>query len=165
MRKLMMPLALVGAAALTGCVGYGGGVYSTGGYYDNSPYYGGSYYGGAPYYGGGVGVVIEQRSGYPYGGYTRRAARFSADPRPSMGSFTCGAIRTTSIAGSRKAPLAGGTQTYCLISVAPKRDPKAAMSIAATVVRSRRATAPSPIHCMRRGSRPQGRQATRIPTM
>ena len=72
MRKLMLPLALAGAAALTGCVGYGGGVYSTGGYYDNSPYYGGSYYGGAPYYGSGVGVVIEQRSGYPYGGYTRR---------------------------------------------------------------------------------------------
>jgi hypothetical protein len=74
MRKLMLPLALVGAAALTGCVGYGGGVYSSGGYYDNSPYYGGSYYGGAPYYGSGgsVGVVIEQRSGYPYSGYTRR---------------------------------------------------------------------------------------------
>ena len=57
MRKLMLPLALVGAAALTGCVGYGGGVYSSG-YYDNSPYYGGSYYGGSPYYGSsGVGVV------------------------------------------------------------------------------------------------------------
>ena len=74
MRKLMLPLALAGAAALTGCVGYGGGTYSSGGvYYDNSPYYSGSYYGGAPYYGSsGVGVVIEQRSGYPYRGYTRR---------------------------------------------------------------------------------------------
>jgi hypothetical protein len=74
MRKLMLPLALAGAAALTGCVGYGGGVYSTGGYYDSSPYYSGSYYGGAPYYGstGSVGVVIEQRSRYPYSGYTRR---------------------------------------------------------------------------------------------
>jgi hypothetical protein len=72
MRKLMLPLALVGAAALTGCVGYGGGVYSSGGYYDNTPYYGGSYYGGSPYYGSsGVGVVIEQRSGHPHS-YSRR---------------------------------------------------------------------------------------------
>jgi hypothetical protein len=80
MRKLMLPVVLLGAAALTGCVGYGGGTYGAGGvYYDNSPYYGGSYYGGAPYYGGtpyygasGGVVVIEQRSGYPYRGYTRR---------------------------------------------------------------------------------------------
>jgi hypothetical protein len=74
MRKLMLPLALAGAAALSGCVGYGGGAYSTGGvYYDNSPYYG-SYYGGSPYYGstGSVGVVIEQRSSYPYSSYGRR---------------------------------------------------------------------------------------------
>ena len=70
MRKLMLPLALAGAAALSGCVGYGGGTYGAGGvYYDNSPYYGGS-----PYYGstGSVGVVIEQRSSYPYSGYARR---------------------------------------------------------------------------------------------
>jgi hypothetical protein len=70
----MLPVVLAGAAALTGCVGYGGGTYGAGGvYYDNAPYYGGSYYGSAPYYGasGGV-VVIEQRSGYPYRGYTRR---------------------------------------------------------------------------------------------
>lgn len=72
MRKFMLPLALVGAAALTGCVGYGGGTYTTGGYYDNSPYYGGSYYGGSPYYGSGGTVVIEQRYSQPYSGSYRR---------------------------------------------------------------------------------------------
>jgi len=78
MRKLMLPLAVIGLAALTGCVGYGGGVYGSGAYYDGSPYYGSApYYGspyyspyyGSPYYGSGVGVgvVIEQRPAYVYG--------------------------------------------------------------------------------------------------
>ncbi len=72
MRKLMLPLALVGAAALTGCVGYGGATYAGGGYYHNS-----GYYSDAPYYGqSSVGVVIQGGSSrYPhrgYDGYSRR---------------------------------------------------------------------------------------------
>lgn len=70
MRKLMLPLALAGAAALTGCVGYGGATYAGGGYYDH-----GGYYSDVPYYGqSSVGVVIQGGSRYPnsYNGYSRR---------------------------------------------------------------------------------------------
>lgn len=68
MKKLMLPVALIGLLALTGCVGYGGGYYDSS-YYGGSPYYGtpyGSGYYGSPYYSGGV--VIEQRPTYIYGG-------------------------------------------------------------------------------------------------